>query len=237
MNVLRSLLLVCLLWQSFSGAVLAQASKPRPLIAVAPVVAGETLDLGCSEAIYQTLLPHPDYHLLPDWYVQQTLHPFGGDDLNKWSQHFDTLSEIDFLVLTEIQPAQNATTTLSAVLIARSQPPRIVKSAVLPMQDRQSCVRLAESLMGQTRPERFQSPPLSAALSLVVPGAGHLYRGTWDGILMGAGFLISSLTMAYLGFADITSPEITHAQWGGMMLVVTLLDVVTAYFMTPKQLN
>ena len=231
------LLISSILCQSLSGMALAQSTKPRPLIAVAPVVVGDSIDLACSETIYQTLLPHPTYHLLPDWHVQHVLQPFGAADLNKWTQHFETLTEIDFLILTEIQSDQNASKTLSSVLIQRGQPPQIVKSAVLPMLDTQSCARLAESLMGQSQAERFQSPPLSAALSLVVPGAGHLYRGNWDGILMGASFLATSLTMAYLGFADITTPQVTHAQWGGMMLLVTLMDVVTAYFMTPKQAN
>lgn len=218
--------------------------RRQPVLALLPVLEQNQPDPVCSEVMYQTLMRQPAYDLLPDWYVMQRLNQNPARWQNDWEGLFGQLKEANLAILNHIEPhtpeanqPAGDSLQLVGILIAPGPPAKILRAEVLPFApgDRgASCARMAHRLLGQPEPEPFRSPALSATLSLLIPGAGHLYRGGFDGILMGAGFLAAYLGMAWLGFSDASAPTVTRSQWGGLLLLLTLTDVVTAYFLADR---
>lgn len=233
-----------LLWLGFwPGLALGQEAADTPLVAqpvlaVIPAIHNHQTETACSESIYQTLIRWPAYQVLPDWYILQKLEQAPERWQNDWQGLFERLPEAEYALLAQVTTVNSlpvgphqATQQLVGILLARQPTPHILRSEVLPLQSPLDCEKLARHLMGQPEQERFRNPALSGVLSLLIPGAGHFYRGQWDGVAMGAGFLGAYLTLAFLGFSDVTSPQVSSSQWGGFLVLLSLLDVVTAYFM------
>ncbi|MEZ0370091.1 MAG: hypothetical protein ACAI44_13470 [Candidatus Sericytochromatia bacterium] len=187
----------------------------------------------CTNAMYRTLMRQPAYALLPDWYVLSRLEQDPVRWQSDWSGLFSRLPEAELAILNHLEAGPDGQ-QLVGILVEQGPPARILRAEVMSLQGDElagGCERMARRLLGQPEPETFRSPALSAMLSLLVPGTGHLYRGGVDGIAMGAGFLGAYLVMSYLGFSDGSSPTVTRSQWGGLLLLLTFADVVTAYFL------
>lgn len=230
----KALLLVCLSCLGFGAQpLLAQEQiRKEPVLAVAPVYQAGSPVADCSAAIYQVFLQSQQFQVLPDWYVSQVLADANNwqDD---WSQAFRHLPQAEQLLLSRIQ-YQAGEASLVSVWLQKAEPPEVLKveTQLLTADRLQGCEKAARKLVGLIQTERFHSPALSASLSLVVPGAGHFYRETPEGVLLGGVFLAAYLGAAYLGFSNTTHPQITRSQWGGILLLITLADVISAYFLT-----
>ncbi|PKL75587.1 MAG: hypothetical protein CVV27_14595 [Candidatus Melainabacteria bacterium HGW-Melainabacteria-1] len=244
-KTLKPLLLICLLLGYLQPGLAEPVDiiRRQPSLALLPVLSPEGGVPACSQALYQALIRQPAYHVLPDWYVLQALDQDTARWQSDWSGLFARLPEAEYVILSQITPVLDASgqpsshRQLVGILLQQADPPRLLKSEVLPLpagEPAESCARLSDHLLGRAQAEPFRSPALSATLSLLIPGAGHLYRGGADGFLMGAGFLGAYVTMAYFGFSDSAAPALTRSQWGGMLLLLTLLDVVTAYFLADR---
>lgn len=241
---LKALMLAGLLAVPFCTPALAadEIIRSRQVLALLPVLRENRPDVACSEAMYQTLMRQPAYDLLPDWYVLQRLEQNPARWENDWGGLFGRIKEADLAMLNriEIHPpgeGQNGGLQLVGILIQQGNPAKILRAEVLPFAAGEltvSCEKMVHHLLGQPEPETFRNPALSATLSLLIPGAGHLYRGTFDGVLMGVGFLAAYLGMTFLGFSDSTAPTVTRSQWGGLLILLTLVDVVTAYFLADQ---
>lgn len=209
--------------------------RRNPVLALVPVIQNETIEPVCSAAMYQTLIRQPDYHILPDWYVLERLEQNPSRWQSDWTALFQQISEAEFAMLTRLEtPAEGP--RLVGILLRAANPPQVIRAEVMdahPANLGADCEKMARRLLGQPETEAFQSPALSATLSLLVPGAGHLYRGGFDGIAMGVGFLGAFLAMAYVGFSD-SAPQLSRSQWGGLLVLLTLVDVVTAYFLADQ---
>jgi len=203
----------------------------QAVLAVNPVMHGEQVHQACTDAMYQVILSSRAYQLLPDWHLSQQV-ALTSDWQDNWPAFFQQLPEAELALFSRIQQ-QAQEQELVSVLVAQRNPPEIVKAVVQPLSLRQTeagCENMARQILGVQAEERFRSPALSATLSLLIPGAGHFYQGTTEGALLGIVFLGSYLTFAWLGFSQSTEPEITRSQWGGLLILLTLLDVISAYF-------
>lgn len=229
-RLLSLLLTLCFV---FSGP-LAQAEviRKEPVLAVFPVIQEQQVEPLCSQAIYDVFKRSSAYQVLPDWYVVQQLRP-GGEWQQDWELAFSELPQAEQIVLLRL----STTTELSAIWLLAGEPPEVLRVETMSVGNdlAAGCHKMALRLLGSAPSERFLSPPLSASLSLVVPGAGHFYRATPEGVLIGSGFLLAYLGIAFLGFSDLTDPYVTRSQWGGSLLFLTLLDVLSAYFMTEQR--
>ena len=67
----------------------------------------------------------------------------------------------------------------------------------------------------------------------MIPGAGHFYRNTPEGLGWGSFFLLSYLGMSFLALSETT--PLAQTQWGGIILSMTLIDVLSAYFFTASE--
>lgn len=246
MKALRWILLACLSL-SFSCPVLAESDviRRQQVLALLPVLHSGQSDEACSQAMYQTLVRQNGYDLLPDWYVLEQLAHNPARWQNDWPGLFSRLKEADLAILNHLeelppdatQPTPVSQWQLVGILLQKGPPAKILRSEVMtfaPGERVAGCEKMAHRLLGQPEAETFHSPALSATLSLLIPGAGHLYRGGFDGIAMGAGFLGAYLLMAYLGFSDTAAPTVTRSQWGGLLLLLTFADVVTAFFLADQ---
>lgn len=211
-------------------------SEQRVGLALIPVLAQNQPEPVCTQAMYQTLMRQSGYALLPDWYVLRRLEQEPARWQSDWAGLFKRLPEAKLAILNRLETS-NEGSKLVGILVEQGPPARILRAEVISLPGTalaDGCERMARRLLGQPEPEPFRSPALSGTLSLLIPGAGHLYRGSWDGLAMGAGFLGAYMVMAYLGFSDVASPSVTRSQWGGLLLLLTFADVVTAYFLADK---
>lgn len=227
-----SLLLAVLLLQP----ALAAPESAAPRLAVTPVLSSDAVPFAsdCGHEIYHTLVKSQQYQVLPDWYVHSHLAPL---DRESWEALFEALPEAQEIVLSKIHHV-GTERELIAVLLQRGTPPQVLKTEVLPLQNRDplsTCTQIAQKILGETPPSRFHSPALSATLSFMVPGAGHFYQGSPESIALGSGFLLASVALAVLGFSNSTDPQITRSQWGGLLFLLTLTDIITAYFMASQE--
>lgn len=214
--------------------------RRQPVLAILPALTPTGSDPACSQALYQTLIRQQDYSVLPDWYVLERLDQAPARWQSDWSGLFARLPEAEFALLSQLEPAgPHQPARLVTILVQQAQPlqltPQILRSEVLEPGDdlAEGCRSMALRLSGEPPNKPFQSPALSATLSLLIPGAGHLYRGGADGFAMGAGLLGAYVVIAYLGFSD-SAPGVSRSQWGGLLILLTLVDVVTAYFLADR---
>ncbi len=210
--------------------------RRNPVLGLVPVLQNDVIEPVCSAAMYQTLIRQPDYYILPDWYMLERLEQNPARWQSDWVALFGQLKEAEYAMLTRLEASAEGP-RLVGILLKSANPPQVIRAEVLdtdPGRLSADCEKIARRLLGHTERENFQNPALSATLSVLVPGAGHLYRGGADGILMGVGFLGAYLTMAYLGFSD-AAPQLSRSQWGGLLVLLTLVDVVTAYFLAEQK--
>lgn len=211
----------------------------QPVLALAPVHGTKAPEPICSAALYQQILRSQTYQLLPEWYVEARL-PLGiQPDHPEWEQVFSYVPEAQLLLFSQLQSAGSGLELLS-VLVSRSEQgsPQILKARVQPVSRNNlasGCENMARQLLNLETESRFRSPPLSASLSLLIPGAGHFYQGTLEGTLLGILFLGASLTFAWLGFSQAEQTPLSSSQWGGLLLLVSLTDILSAYFMAGQE--
>lgn len=210
----------------------------QPVLALAPVQSESGPEPLCSEALYRQILRSQTYQLLPDWYVQARLPLAMQPEHPAWEQVFSYMPEAELLLFSQLQSGQGL--ELVSVLVSRSEtgPPQILKARVQPVSRGQlasGCENMARQLLNLETETRFRSPPLSASLSLLIPGAGHFYQGTLEGTLLGMLFLGASLTFAWLGFSQPEQTPLSSSQWGGMLLLLSLGDILSAYFMAGQE--
>lgn len=195
----------------------------------------------CTEQIYTTLMTYQiteAYHVLPLWYVAQYTATLSADDPELFQKTFEALPELNHLIVLRTAPDKK---NISALWVQRQSTDRLtvkqvetvaVQNYTQPEQRTQSCLLLAQRLYHQNVPERFRSPFLSAGLSLMIPGAGHFYRNTSEGLVWGSVFLLSYLSMSFLALSERTPLE--NSQWGALILGVSLVDALSAYFLTQQ---
>ncbi len=240
-RALSLILAICFVMTLCPFALAAELIRKEPVLAVFPVIQNQELEPLCSQAIYDVFKRSRAYQVLPDWYVLGQLTS-GNEWQNDWEQAFEKVPQAEQIVLLRLQAGNGArgapaNAELSAIWLSAGEPPEVVRVETLSLGSNLAlgCNKMALTLLGTPPVERFLSPPLSASLSLVVPGAGHFYRATPEGVLIGSGFLAAYLGIAFLGFSDLTDPYVTRSQWGGMLLFLSLIDVLSAYFMTEQR--
>ena len=207
-------------------------------LAVTPInaaVGDISLNQSCADEVYINLVKSQKYQVLPTWYVVQQLQ--GVDWENNWEALFASLPEADEVLLLHLNH-QTVPQELIALWLKRGHPPLVLKTETLSFRHRDpflTCTELSHLLLGEYQPVRFRNPALSATLSFIVPGAGHFYQGTPESIALGSLFLLTYLVLGGLGFSSAAESQVTRSQWGGMMLVLTLTDIVTAYFIASQE--
>lgn len=232
-----------LLW---SPALRLWAQDPPPL----PVTQRPTLAIsqsfndgrlqGCTETMYRTLLATEvtrQYNVLPNWYVKQYTRALLPEDPQLWEKTYARLQELDELIIVGLSPEGDY---LSGIWLEKTDTGPAIRQAetvyIQDVQDEQllqrQCFVLTKTLRGETFTERFRSPFLSAGLSLMIPGAGHFYRNTSEGVFWGGVFFISYLTASFLALSDQTALE--SQQWGMIILALSLADALSAYFLTEQ---
>ncbi len=204
----------------FSGAGRASAST---MIGIAPPTAEL---IPCADTLYRQLLTDSRYELLPNWYMaQMTRHLFRKNPKeNAWQQTFEQLPTLEALVVL-----RRSQKNVSALWLQRGLPVVIAQVETVPSATAENCLKLSQRLRGIPQEDRFRSPLLSAGLSTLIPGAGHYYRNTPEGFAMGSFYLLSYLTLTYLALSNTTSLE--RSQWGGMILGLSLTDILSAYYL------
>ncbi len=228
------------LMSSFPGTVLAQSTPSPETLALSQTFNDPALAT-CAEQMYTTLMTYQiteAYNVLPLWYVAQYTATLSADDPELFQQTFAALPGLNHLIVLRTAPDQK---NISALWIERQSTDRLAVKQVETVtianynqvqQRTQSCVLLAQRLYHQNVPERFRSPFLSAGLSLMIPGAGHFYRNTPEGLVWGSVFLLSYLSMSFLALSEQTPLE--NSQWGALILSVSLIDALSAYFLTEQ---
>ncbi|MGV3522710.1 MAG: hypothetical protein ACO1RX_00715 [Candidatus Sericytochromatia bacterium] len=205
--------------------------RRQPVLMVLPPSGQTGYETLCSQAMYRTLVQSQAFQVLPDWYVNRELgapEPWQQD----WTALFQRLPEAEQALLLQLNDRAEGPELVS-LLLRRSNPPEVLRAevrALEPAEAERQCELLARDLVGLAEPAPFRNPALSATLSLMVPGAGHFYKGTPESVALGVGILGGWLTLAYLGFSE-SAPGLTQPQWGGLLLLLTLADVVLAYFL------
>lgn len=208
-----------------------QLIRRQPVLMILPPSGQTGYEALCSQAMYRTLVQSQQFQILPDWYVYRELGP--PEPWQKdWPGLFQRLPEAEQALLLQLNDRAEGP-ELVTLLLQRGTPPGVLRAEVRvldPGGAERECESLARELLGLAEPPPFRNPALSATLSLMVPGAGHFYKGTPESVALGVGILGSWLTLAYLGFSE-SSPGLTQPQWGGLLLLLTLTDVVLAYFL------
>lgn len=233
-------LLAFLLLVNTAPGVHAKPLAERHVLAISPLSADlryTELNRPCAQEIYRHILKSQNYQVLPDWYVAQNLQGVSWQE--NWAGAFAALPQADELLLLRLNQGQ-----LMGVWLKRdtqslaSDGIEILKTEVLTVHQRDplnSCILLSQQLLGDYQPPRFNNPALSASLSFIVPGAGHFYQGSPESVALGSVFLLTYLLVGGLGFSNATEPQVTRAQWGGLLFLLTLTDIVTAYFMASQE--
>ncbi|MGE3725035.1 MAG: hypothetical protein AB7I41_05765 [Candidatus Sericytochromatia bacterium] len=185
----------------------------------------------CARSIRQELVRSQLLNVWPGWYTRQRL---ANPDSQNWQALLKALPEVQSLILGDVQREADRVTV--NVIVAHSGPePALIFAEVA--KDRLAeleplCRGLAAQILGTSVETPLQSPGLSASLSLIMPGAGHFYQGKPLNILLGAGFLSGYLALAYLGFSARQESVPSREQWGGLLLLLSLTDVLSAYFLS-----
>lgn len=185
----------------------------------------------CARSIRQELVRSQLLNVWPGWYTRQRLV---NSDSQNWQALLQALPEVQSLVLGDVQ--LEAERVIVNLVVARNGPePALVFAEVAkdrPDELETLCRGLAAQILGTSVATPLQSPGLSASLSLIMPGAGHFYQGKPLNILLGAGFLSGYLALAYLGFSSRQESVPSREQWGGLLLLLSLTDVLSAYFLS-----
>ncbi len=185
----------------------------------------------CASSIRQELVRSQILNVWPGWYTRQRLV---NPDTQNWQGLLQALPEVQSLVLGDVQ--MEAERVIVNLVVARNGPePALVFAEVAkdrPDELETLCRGLAAQILGTAVATPLQSPGLSASLSLIMPGAGHFYQGKPLNILLGAGFLSGYLALAYLGFSSRQESVPSREQWGGLLLLLSLTDVLSAYFLS-----
>lgn len=206
----------------------------QPVLALTPVQGPEDIDQLCTAALYQQILRANAYQLLPEWYVGEQLRQTVLPLQTNWEDIFKTLPEADLVLFSHLQSVQGL--ELVSVLVSRNESglPQILKARIQPVSRYHlvaGCENMAHQLLGLETEDRFRSPALSASLSMLIPGAGHFYQGTLEGVALGIIFLGASMAFAWLGFSQNEQMGLSSSQWGGLLLLLSLSDMLSAYFM------
>lgn len=208
----------------------ASVLPPQDTVAVvdfAPSPEGEL----CARSIRQELVRSQFLNVWPGWYTRQRLV---NPDPQDWQALLNSVPEVQSLILGDLQLEEERVTV--NLVVARSGPePALVFAEVAkdrPDELESLCRGLAAQILGASVATPVQSPGLSASLSLIMPGAGHFYQGKPLNILLGAGFLSGYLALAYLGFGSREGSVPSREQWGGLLLLLSLTDVLSAYFLS-----
>jgi hypothetical protein len=170
------------------------------------------------------LLRSQRFNVWPDWYLQQhTLTP----------QAFPI--ELDYLVEGELA-YQDAVVRLSVVMKHHHAGNSTLifadsRSSSVPELD-MLCQEMGYRILGEVAAPPPDSPALAASLSMVIPGAGHFYQGKAFDILLGSLFLGGYLTLTYLGLSPQEEGGLTRQQWGGLLMLLSLSDILSAYFLS-----
>lgn len=192
----------------------------------------------CADVIYQSLLVShitSEFNFLPNWYMAQGSGLLDAEDPDLWRNTYQRLPDLQQVIVLRVASDYKH---ISAVWVLNQEQNIEIHKAETVMIEQfsdvtqlsKSCFLLSQKLRGNTQPERFRSPFLSAGLSLMIPGAGHFYRNTSEGLVWGSVFLLSYLSMSFLALSDSTA--LSYAQWGGLILSSTLIDALSAYFFT-----
>lgn len=242
MKILRAAVLSAILWLNgvtapFAHAQSARKNSLRPTLGISQSFNDRQLSV-CAEVVYNSLLSSQtatEFNLLPNWYMGQLAGTLDAETPELWQSTYQRLPNLKELIVLRVAPDYKY---ISAIWVQKQEQNLVMYKAETvaieqfseDSQLRQSCFLLSQKLRGNAEPERFRSPFLSAGLSLMIPGAGHFYRNTSEGLGWGSFFLLSYLGMSFLALSNTTPLE--SAQWGGIILSITLIDVFSAYFFT-----
>jgi hypothetical protein len=214
---------------SFSGV---QAASIIPLKSTVAVLDfSGTEGKRCADVVRQELVRSQAYNVWPNWYTHQKLDGIAPDD---WQALLIQAPEINSLILGSVL---NETERVSVTLIVANTKPEPTLVLAETVKDKNTelenvCRNLAAQILGSETQSQLQSPGLSASLSLIMPGAGHFYQGKPLNILLGTGFLTGYLALAYLGFSAREESMLSRQQWGGLLLLLSLTDILSAYFLS-----
>lgn len=187
----------------------------------------------CAEHLRQVLVQSQRFNVWPRWYSLQRLEP--EPDLVDSSALLSRLTELNYLVQGHLR-YEGDYVTLSVVMTqGRESGPVLVFadlasgriSELIPL-----CESLATRILGEALPAQPRSPALAASLSLIMPGAGHLYLGKPINLLLGSAFLGGYLSLAWMGIRPQQEGGLSRQQWGGLLLLLTLTDILMAYFLS-----
>lgn len=213
-----------------------------PPLAAAPVLPAQdtvaVLDFSpapegelCARYIRQELVRSQLLNVWPGWYTRQR---WVNPNFQNWRELLQAVPEVQSVILGDLELEGDRVTV--NLVVARSGPePALIFAEVA--KDHVSeleplCRNLAAKILGAAVETPLQSPGLSASLSLIMPGAGHFYQGKPLNILLGAGFLSGYLALAYLGFSARQDSQPSREQWGGLLLLLSLTDILSAYFLS-----
>lgn len=225
---------------SFAQAQNLQKSLQRPTLGISQSVNDPQLSL-CADVVYNSLLVSQAttaFDFLPNWYMAQSAGRLDAEDPELWQKTYERLPRLQELIVLRVAPDYKY---ISAVWLHKQERSfDIYKAETVAIEQfseaaqlRESCFLLSQKLWGNAEPERFRSPFLSAGLSLMIPGSGHFYRNTPEGLGWGSFFLLSYLGMSFLALSETT--PLAQTQWGGIILSMTLIDALSAYFFTASE--
>lgn len=189
----------------------------------------------CAEHMRQILIQSQRFNVWPRWYILQHLTPQHSDA--DWSALLSQL-QVHYLVQGHVNHQDDR--IIVSVLMAEALP----SGKNLVFADLKSghhsdlldlCEALALGILGESLPTPPRSPALAASLSLVMPGAGHLYQGKPLNLLLGSAFLAGYLSLAWMGIRPQEEDGLSRRQWGGLLLLLSLTDVLLAYFLSQPE--
>jgi len=185
----------------------------------------------CSTQIQKILIRSQRYNVWPDWYVRQRLGPHTA--VQDWQTILNKVPETQLLVQGNLQ-GSNHLITVNLIVAQQTGKERTLifanSQTGKPEALESICQDLAYQILGEPPEAPLRSPGLAASLSLIMPGAGHFYQGKPANILLGTGFLAGYVGLAYLGLSPQEEGGLTRQQWGGLLLLLSLTDILMAYF-------
>lgn len=191
-------------------------------IAILPFKGG-TEAQNCQEHFHRIILEESELGVLPLWY--STGHPI--------SKLRTEQQQIQFWVEGKVSPYQNKK-QISLFIQDAHQNIVFADSRQIPATKlNRECQKLAYDWLGKSIQEPVKSPALAASLSLIAPGSGHFYSGEWSQILLGSLYLGAFLGLSTLAFSG-NNHSMTRSQIGGTLLLLSLSDIITAYFLTQE---
>lgn len=183
----------------------------------------------CSSRVRDTLIRSSLYQVLPAWHTQTQTHLVSK---HHWDSLFEVLAPSEYIVqgVIDIQESRAAV----HMIVLQKSPQKIIFAQsrhasienLLPL-----CQSMAQEFIGQAPKISEKSPALAATLSFILPGSGHFYLGDPLNWALGAGFFSAYVGALYMGLSGTAQEYITREQWGGVLILVSLTDMLTSYFM------